>query len=103
MVKSRTRQHQAINQSHSDAGVDSMPHLPQHSTGLRAMTDQRIADLGLVCRYHKRLTVNDETHVANEAFVKNFVDLLPFKAATLRQPLQSCAFRAGKVVHVPEC
>ena len=36
--------------------------------------------------------------MANKAFVKNLIDLLPFEAATLRQPLQSCSLRAGKLV-----
>src|SRR6266699_3948971 len=64
-MKSRTRQHQAVDQSHCKANVNSLPQCAQHATGLRAMNEQFVADTRVTRGNHEWLAANREANVAD--------------------------------------
>src|SRR5437016_7834101 len=98
-MKSRSGQHQTINQSHREADLNSLPQAAQHAAGLRAMNEQFIANARVTCGNHERLAVNCEANVADETFIENLIDYLTVVAAALWQTFQSSARRLGKFVH----
>src|SRR5437660_12413024 len=98
-MKSRTRQHQAVDQSHCKTNVDSLPQCAQHATRLRAMNEQFVVDARVSGGNHERLAVNHEANMADETFVENLIDQVAVVAPAIWQTLQSRACSFGKFVH----
>src|SRR5260370_19101256 len=98
-MKSRTGQHQTVNQSHREADLNSLPQRAQHGTGLRAMNEQLVANARGTCGNHEWLAVNREANMADETFVKNLIDQLAVVAAAIWQTFQSRARSLGEFVH----
>src|SRR2546423_14529449 len=102
-MKSRTCQHQTVNQSHREADLNSLPQRAQHATRLRAMNEQFVADARVTGGNHKRLAVNCEANMADETFVENVIDQLAVVAAAIWQTFQSRAASLGEFAHWVLC
>src|SRR5689334_12414632 len=98
-MKSRTRQHQPIEQHDSHACVDSFLQGAQHAARLRSVNQKFVSGAGISGGNHKRLTIDRETDVTDKSFVKNLINYFAFVAAAFWQTLQSCALSLGKLLH----
>src|SRR5260370_2465725 len=87
-MKSRTGQHQTVNQSHREADLNSLPQRAQHATRLRAMNEQFVANARVTGGNHEWLAVNREANMADKTFVKNLIDQLSVLPAALSQTFQ---------------
>src|SRR5512132_245614 len=99
MVKRRTRQHQTVQERYRHAHLNSLLQRAQHATRLRAVNYQRVPDARVTGGNNKRLPINIETDVANEAFVQNLIDLFTIETATLWQTLKCGARGFGNRIH----
>src|SRR5436309_6285013 len=80
-MKSRTGQHQTINQSHCEADLNSLPQRAQHATGLRAMNEHLVTEARVTGGNHEWLAINREANMADETFVENLIDQFAVVAA----------------------
>src|SRR5579885_272710 len=99
MMKSRSCQHQPIDQSNCHAYVDSVLDGAQHPTRSRTVYVEFVVYPSKAGRYYIRLAVNAEADVANDRFIEDLINRLPIISAPRRQPFQCCAISLSETGH----
>jgi len=80
MMKSRTREHQGVQQSDGDAYFNSLAQRAQHPTCLRTMNQEFVVDPSITGGNYEWLAVGSEPDMTNESFVKDCIDYVAFMA-----------------------
>src|SRR5262245_24260033 len=84
VIEDRPRQHQSIQQRDRNADGNTAVEIAQHATGGGAVNIQIVARTPVGRRNHERLPVDVEANLADETFVKNFVNRLAIVDAPVR-------------------
>src|SRR5258708_22575459 len=92
VIKYRAREYQSIKQCYCDTNRDALIEITQHATGGRTVDVQDVSIASIRCWNDKGLPICDETDMAEESFVKNFIDDVTVVDRALRLPHHKCAY-----------
>jgi hypothetical protein len=93
MMKSRSREHESVEQRDGYTRVESTCERAQHSARLRTVNVELVVNARIAGRYHDRMAVNHKTDMTNESFIQDSVDSFAVEVAAFWETFKFGAIR----------